>query len=523
MFLKPYEVHILDSPLIQRLRYIHQNGITFFVYPTCLQTRFDHSLGVTLLAEKFTDFLIDKGNYRHLIDDVDRINLKLASLLHDVGHGLFSHLSEEIYAKIDYFKNDKEEFEKSLTKGSINPHEFLSYKIIKSKSFSNFIQELSDLYGFQYDLGDIADFIIGEAKNHEDKQFLAKMLNGTIDVDKLDYMKRDSYFLGFHLPVEIEQIFYRTKIQTDPSDLVINYRGIHNIDQLIFNRAFLYSSVYLHHKIRATSYMIKAIFSILKDKGIKVHEIEFNKVTDFLSINDNELLFYRAKDPTLSKHLQNIQNRKMFKRILEIYPSTIKKFTGFRAKYNKFLNDYSNDKETMRKEILNVLKVKKVNFEDYELWLDYIPEVTYDDLLPQIQMSENNCVLYENIFNVQDFIKNYFLSPNPETAFKLKFYVFGRPDNEFREEVSKILIEHIEKKYKFKLKPEACSKIIKKGKPLTYINGIGKTMETMLKKEGYNYVEDLVEEDPKKISKLINGCSENKAKGWIKQAEKIEK
>ena len=63
-----------------------------------------------MLTEKFTDFLIDKGNYRHLIDDTDIINLKLASLLHDVGHGLFSHLSEEIYAKLDYFKKDIEKF-----------------------------------------------------------------------------------------------------------------------------------------------------------------------------------------------------------------------------------------------------------------------------------------------------------------------------------------------------------------------------------------------------------------------------
>ncbi len=206
--------------------------MTFFLYPTCIQTRFDHTIGVTILVSQFFDSLYKKEENQRLMSSDDKRNLKLAAVLHDVGHGFFSHVSESIYKDIDYFKEEKEKFERTYGGADykIKEHEFLSYKIVNSDPFIKFMDELSAKYRFTYKIEDISGFIVGKTKD-EKKQFLSEIINGTLDVDKLDYMKRDSFFLGFNLPVEIEQIMYHTSIKTDkkPYKLTINFKGIHNI------------------------------------------------------------------------------------------------------------------------------------------------------------------------------------------------------------------------------------------------------------------------------------------------------
>ncbi|MBU0765442.1 MAG: HD domain-containing protein, partial [Bacteroidetes bacterium] len=88
----PWEVGVIDSPLLQRLRRIHQTGLANLVYPTANHTRFDHSLGVTILADKLANHLNDNvGNI--VVNKRQKYELRLAAILHDVGHSFFSHVS----------------------------------------------------------------------------------------------------------------------------------------------------------------------------------------------------------------------------------------------------------------------------------------------------------------------------------------------------------------------------------------------------------------------------------------------
>ncbi|GAH75930.1 unnamed protein product, partial [marine sediment metagenome] len=134
--LKPHEYLLLDSSVVQRLRYIHQTALAYLVYPTATHTRFDHSLGVAKIAADIGRFLKQ--------EDSQIEELRLAALLHDVGHSFFSHLSESLIAarfqdifesikEIDLF-HDKE------------PGEILSYLIVASPRFQSLLKDVLNHY-----------------------------------------------------------------------------------------------------------------------------------------------------------------------------------------------------------------------------------------------------------------------------------------------------------------------------------------------------------------------------------------
>lgn len=106
-FYEPWEVALIDSPLLQRLRSIHQTGLAFLVYPTALHTRFDHTLGVISIVDRIVDSVNRNNPLEPLIGSEDRVTLRLAALLHDVGHGPFSHVSEDVYKNLPEFQEIK--------------------------------------------------------------------------------------------------------------------------------------------------------------------------------------------------------------------------------------------------------------------------------------------------------------------------------------------------------------------------------------------------------------------------------
>ena len=126
--LSPAEVCFLDTPLLQRLRQIRQTGFAYMTYPSTTHSRFEHTLGVVLNIKRLGEALIkDKGDKRLTEDDLER--LRIAALLHDIGHGPFSHTSEEIYGILPQFGL----FEKDFP--GVKPHEILAHLILNSPRF----------------------------------------------------------------------------------------------------------------------------------------------------------------------------------------------------------------------------------------------------------------------------------------------------------------------------------------------------------------------------------------------------
>ena len=340
-FFEPYEIAIVNTPLFQRLRYINQMGFVNYVYPSAKHSRFEHSLGVTILAGKMIDSLHRDQYSKNFITDKDKTSIRLSALLHDVGHCLFSHTSELVYSS--FLAECKAEELKGKDVDPA-PHEFLSYLIVNSKCFGKYFKKLQSSYSELHDIDiqEIANRIIGYVKN-ESNRYKTSFINGPIDADKLDYFHRDSQFSGIPIQLDIERLFYEItiskisdmdkEVEEEVYDLTVGISGIGCIEQIIFNKMLLYSAIYHHHKVQAMDCMFKGIFEYIIDNNIQINingkKKEIDSPVDFLFLVDRDL-FAIVKDTTddkLKRLINNIQERNLLKRALVINQGSIKKKT----------------------------------------------------------------------------------------------------------------------------------------------------------------------------------------------------
>jgi len=218
----PWELQVLDSPLMQRLRNISQLGLTMLTYPSAHHTRFEHTLGVMSVVTKIVNH-INQDSAQPTISAEDFYVLRLAALLHDVGHCFCSHLSEAIYGQLRDFVNLKKSFRIFET---AKEHEIFAYIIINTTEFKRFIKERVNLWK-TFDDGEYEDLfvkigymIVGAALpyqreqngGYEKKYYLTQIINGQYDADKLDYLRRDSYTAGLALTYDIDRFLYKIQI-----------------------------------------------------------------------------------------------------------------------------------------------------------------------------------------------------------------------------------------------------------------------------------------------------------------------
>src|SRR5260370_42411626 len=195
-----HEVVVIDSPLLQRLKRIKQTGLVFQVFPSATHSRFEHSLGVATLAERCLRAIVERASVefpRTSIADMDRIggdlaHLRMAAMLHDVGDGLCSHASEQIYELL----SDLQEFKRDPHFAKNAPGEILSYLIITSPTFRSWFEEhVVREFQAPLKLERIGEIILGRHPDHS-LHFLAQIVSSPYDADKLDYIARDSYYWG---------------------------------------------------------------------------------------------------------------------------------------------------------------------------------------------------------------------------------------------------------------------------------------------------------------------------------------
>lgn len=213
---------IIDHPFFQRLRRIKQLGLTDFVYPGALHTRFHHALGAMHLMSITLDNLRNKGTE---ITESEYEAALIAILLHDVGHGPFSHALEY-----------------SLIQGV--PHEELSLLII---------QLLNEEFGGKLDLS------LRIFKNQYERKFFHQLVSSQLDIDRLDYLQRDCYFTGVSEgTIGADRIIKMMDVKND--QVVIEEKGIYSIENFLSARRLMYWQVYLHKTtVSAEKMLIKLI------------------------------------------------------------------------------------------------------------------------------------------------------------------------------------------------------------------------------------------------------------------------
>ncbi len=217
---------ILEHPYYQRLRRITQLGLTYLVYPGAYHTRFHHALGAMHLMQKAVKTLQSKG---HEITPAEEKAVLAAILLHDIGHGPFSHALEH-----------------SIVNG-VN-HEDISLMIM-------------DRLNEQFD-GKLS-LAIQIFKNQHPKLFLHQLISSQLDVDRLDYLKRDSFYTGVSEGV-INSDRLISMFNVRNGELVIDAKAIYSVEKFIIARRLMYWQVYLHKAVLSAEFTLVEILKRAK-------------------------------------------------------------------------------------------------------------------------------------------------------------------------------------------------------------------------------------------------------------------
>lgn len=311
----PYEIiyDIVEHPWFQRLRRIQQLGLSHLVYPGAIHTRFHHALGAMHLMGKAINVLRTKGKE---ITEKEAEAATIAILLHDIGHGPFSHaLEKTILTNVH--------------------HEELSILFMQKLN-----QQLNNRLSLAID--------IFTGRYH--KKFLHQLVSSQLDVDRLDYLTRDSYFTGVHEGViGYDRLIEMMDVEND--ELVIEQKGIYSVEKFIIARRVMYWQVYLHKTVicaeqmliktlKRAKYLAKSgthLFATPALHFFLYHDVElkdFNTNVELLDmyahLDDTDIYaslkeWERCDDKVLSFLSRGIINRKLFRIELESEPISAQK------------------------------------------------------------------------------------------------------------------------------------------------------------------------------------------------------
>lgn len=292
---------LIDHPYFQRLRRISQLGLSHLVYPGAVHNRFHHALGATFLMGSAIEVLRSKG---HEISEKESEAVHIAILLHDIGHGPFSHALEH-----------------SIVSGIT--HEDISSLMMDqlNKEFRGALSLAIKIFNDDYH-----------------KAFLHQLVSSQLDMDRLDYLRRDSFYSGVaEGNIGSERIIKMLNIHD--GNIVVEQKGIYSIEKFIVARRLMYWQVYLHKTVLGAEYLLMNILRRAKQlvsKGQKLwsspafhfflsQEIRLNELSSktdildlFAQLDDYDILssikvWQSDNDPVLSELCSMLVNRKLFR------------------------------------------------------------------------------------------------------------------------------------------------------------------------------------------------------------------
>lgn len=323
---------VIQHPIFQRLRRIQQLGFSSLVYPGATHTRFHHSLGAMHLMTRALDTLKKKGIP---IDTAETEATVLAILMHDLGHGPYSHALES-----------------TLVDGV--EHETISKLLMLEleKEFGNSITQAIQIF-----------------EDKHPKKFLHQLVSGQLDMDRMDYLNRDSFYTGVSEGViGYDRIINMLNVEQD--NIVVEEKGIYSIEKFLVARRLMYWQVYLHKTVLCAEILLKSIFNYIRNFGIKLDfdtpfnlfiENKFDKLapiewlSDFCQLDDTDIIFSlkhlsKKNDPILQKLIDALLYRQLFhiefadvQRINIIYERLKLKYSAEEMDYLVFRGSTSNN------------------------------------------------------------------------------------------------------------------------------------------------------------------------------------
>ena len=243
--LDPRAVRIVDSGAYQRLRYIRQLGLAHMVYPGATHTRFDHALGVYHLARR-TMAVLERQGLPPEVDPVDRQLVPLAGLLHDIGHYPFSHALEEL--------------DEATIPGD---HEAVAARFLADSEVGAVLRELDPHAPAR---------ILRLIKGHSDSP-LQGLVSGSLDLDKIEYLKRDARFCGVpYGEVDVDRLIHALVLLRDPGtgrlEVGVREKGVAALESLLLAKYQMVRHVYWHHAVRGATVLYKRVVADALDLGL---------------------------------------------------------------------------------------------------------------------------------------------------------------------------------------------------------------------------------------------------------------
>ncbi len=346
---------LMEHKYFQRLRRISQMGFSYIVYPGAHHTRFHHALGAMFLMQKAVQVLHSKGV---VISEKEEEALYIAILLHDIGHGPFSHAMEN-----------------SIVQNV--SHEQISLL---------FMESLNEKFNKQLTLA------IKIFRDEHPRKFLHQLVSGQLDMDRLDYLRRDSFYTGVpEGTVNAQRLIAMLNVKND--GLVVEEKGIYSVENFLVARRLMYWQVYLHKTgIVAEQLLVRVLKRAkqLSEKGIELpasdglrfflnHNINIENFSEevldtFSKLDDYDIIsamkmWVGNKDFVLKNLSKMLLNRDLLKVKVKIQPFSIQKIKEERAKlvekfniseeeasYFVFTGKLENQAYSMEKDTINLLK-----------------------------------------------------------------------------------------------------------------------------------------------------------------------
>jgi hypothetical protein len=280
--LDAHALAVLDSAPVQRLRYVRQLGHAYLVYPGATHTRFEHALGTYHLARRALTLLAERGALEAVPPEAPAL-VRLAALLHDVGHYPFSHALEE---------------------AGFPSHEVLARDHL---AHPELVAALAAT-GLGHPARQIGDLIAGRAANP-----LQGLIAGPIDLDKIEYLTRDARMCGVpYGTVDVDRLLHSLTLVPGPDGPVVGLheKGVSALESLLFAKYQMYRNVYWHHAVRSATAMFKRVVRAALDAG--------ELTTPVIAHAADESLMERLCALPGAELAERLRRRRLYKRILDL-------------------------------------------------------------------------------------------------------------------------------------------------------------------------------------------------------------
>ncbi|MBI4859957.1 MAG: HD domain-containing protein [Candidatus Riflebacteria bacterium] len=287
---------LVDTVDFQRLRQISQLGHVSLVYPGARHSRFEHSLGVYHLAKRFLQRLL-RSDPPLTLDLEDVKVCTAAALLHDIGHYPFSHVLEELTS---FFAHHEARGRRLILDPEGEIHRVLRKKVgIDPERVANVVDPCGP-----------------EREIPERDRLLARILSGTLDPDKVDYLLRDSLYCGVPFGLAVNKGRLINSITYDPTrqKLAITDKGICAIESLIFTNYLMYRNVYWHHTARAATAMFKrVVWEVVSHPECRLTPSDFERIDEHQLMDILGQQIEKLGNPDLARFFTELTRRRLYK------------------------------------------------------------------------------------------------------------------------------------------------------------------------------------------------------------------